>query len=201
MFCRPQASPVSSEEANAPSKKKKQRKNKQTKQNKTPNRIIPNFLQIPSITSITKITAVNLCIPHGIHSFLALFICPPFIRLSNSLVCPRLSSTTRVVSSRLLCPDCSVREGFYTLGSNCCRRNISNSGLTQLLCMQEFICVLSSLILILYHHLHRKCEFNPFPTPSSVANLHGAHFVHVDAKVSSLVFLFWLGHPQYSLIF
>lgn len=57
-----------------------------------------------------------------------------------------------------------------------------------------------SLILIPSPHLHRKCKFNPFPTPSSVANLRGAQFVHVHAKVNYLVFLFWLGLPQYSLI-
>lgn len=94
MFCRPQASSVLSEEADGPSKHHQQ-PNKNPKQNQKKrggtqknNRIIPHFLQIPPITSITS------CFVPGKA---------PLLRLSAAAPLPRLLSEGRVYTLESNC--------------------------------------------------------------------------------------------------
>lgn len=121
------------------------------------NRIIPIFLQILSIPPITKKTsAPHLYILGGSHFFLALFLCPPFIRLSNILGCsrPRTESEQQkeAVLLRRLPAAGSLPRSFS--GSRVCYPwksllwqkyfpSSSSSVLTQQFCVQEFMCVLS----------------------------------------------------------
>lgn len=166
---------------------------------------IPDFLPIPFIISITKKTVCSsLCILSRSHSsFLALFLCLPFVRFSSISVSSSLGFSTKIVDSNLLGPGCSVRLRFYTFGSNSCSKNISCCfpalALTQLFYMQEFILSSVSLILILSHHLHGKCKSYPFPTPLFASKLAWCSF-GACARKSRLCGVFCLGHLQYSLI-
>lgn len=100
-------------------------------------------------------------------SFLALFLCPPFVRLSSISVSSNLSSPNKIVNSSLFGPRLFSETRVLYLWKGFLQQKyflFSNSGLTQLFYMQEFILSSVSLILIPSHHLHRKCKSYPFPT-------------------------------------